>query len=61
MIDCPICRKLHTNSPGHAYIHCPAYRALVHMSHCVQDGCKYHRYEFSGDWCRYRRKDEKRD
>ena len=52
-IGCPICARGRAGR-GRAYIHCPAYRALVHMSHCVQDGCPYHSDEISTDWCRYR-------
>ena len=46
--NCPICRKLGITVDTTHYIHCPAYRDMV----CT--GCKYHKYEFSGDWCRYR-------
>ena len=55
---CPICEKLGTSGLPEHWVHCRAYGAPVHMAHCVK--CKYHRYEFSIDWCMYVKAKEKR-
>lgn len=52
---CPICKRGKVGV-GNAYVHCPAYRALVHMSHCVIDKCPYHQNKSSIDWCCYKKK-----
>ena len=57
-MTCPICEKLGTSGLPEHWVHCKAYSAPVHMTHCSK--CKYHRYRYSLDWCTYRRKHEKR-
>ena len=55
--DCPICAKLGTVIHSEQWVTCPAYRALVHMRHCME--CQYHRSECSIDWCAYRTREQK--
>lgn len=55
---CPICERVGDEGVNDKhFVTCPAYRALVHMAHCMQ--CPYHQSDCSVDWCRYKTKEQK--
>lgn len=51
--DCVICQKTGQHITEPHFVMCIAYGERVHMAHCLE--CRYHKYEHSLDWCRYRK------
>ena len=51
--ECVICQRLGVDDESKAFVHCPAYKSITHMSHCAV--CKYHTDEVNR-WCNYGRK-----
>lgn len=54
--DCPVCDRVGAVVSNH-FVTCQAYRALVHIEHCLQ--CRYHRMQCSIDWCTYKTREQK--
>lgn len=54
-MKCEICKRTGDEISRNHFIYCKAYKSLVHQAHCLK--CKYHSYKYSGDWCRYGRKE----
>ncbi len=59
-LRCPICEKRGWDNikTEHAFVHCPAFKAIVCMSHC--EICKYHNSDVSISWCDYKAKGVKK-
>ena len=50
---CIICEKTQQQIKEPYFVWCIAYGEQIHVAHCKR--CKYHKYEHSIDWCRYRK------
>jgi hypothetical protein len=50
---CILCEKTGQRVKDPHFVHCIAYGERVHIAHCLR--CRYHKYEHSLDWCRYRK------
>ena len=50
IMKCEVCEKIGTDIKENHFIRCNFYQKPIHIAHCID--CKYHSYNYSGDWCK---------